>query len=48
MFAFATQGSHNKANLKVNLKQQLTARTARKCVYITVRYWSTKYSTEQF
>jgi len=37
-----------KANLNVNVDQQSTVRVARKCVHITVRYWSTQYSTEQF
>jgi len=46
MSASAMQGGHK--NLKVDLNQQVTVTTGHKCAHITVHYWSTQYSTEQF
>jgi len=43
-----SQKKTQNVNLKVNLNQHVTARTANKCVHITVHYWSTQYSAGQF
>ena len=46
MSASAMQVSHK--DLKVVLNQQVTVTTGHKCAHITVHYWSTQYSKEQF